>query len=583
MRAGAKGVGFASSPVLAVRLPAGRSRLLLLIMTLAFAALFGRALYLQGISTAFLQKQGAQRYERTVILPAMRGKITDRNGSVVASSLPVKAVWADDVPLDNPKLDQLAGLLAMPASALRARLAEDDGKRNKFTYLKRQVGDELAAKVAALAIPGVHERTEFKRYYPEGETLAHVVGFSDIEEVGQEGIERAFNDQLTGRTGKRRVIKDLFGSVVDEGELERTAYDGETLALSIDTKIQSVVFATLKATVEQFRAKAGAAVVLDVRTGEVLALANIPTYDPNDRARLRGEQLRNRVITDQYEPGSIMKPFTVALALNTKRVTPDTPYNTAPGHITIDGKTVGDSHAHGVLTVREIIQKSSNVGTVKIAMPIPPKEMYEFFSSVGFGQAPKIPFPGASAGRVRPWNTWKPIEQATMAYGHGISVSLLQMARAYTVFAREGDIIPITMLRTEKPAVGQRIVSPEVARQMREMLEMASGPGGTAPKAQVVGYRVGGKTGTARKQEGRGYAAGKYISSYVGLAPVSNPRVIIAVMVDEPSSGTYYGGDVAAPAFSQIAGTALRLLNVAPDAPFKASVIAPAPAVEESM
>ncbi|WP_085314873.1 peptidoglycan D,D-transpeptidase FtsI family protein [Derxia lacustris] len=580
MRAGAKGVGFASSPVLAVRLPSGRSRLLLALITLAFAALFGRALYLQGITTAFLQKQGAQRYERTVILPAMRGKITDRNGSVVASSLPVKAIWAEEVDPDNPRLGELAGLLAMPASVLRTRLADDD---RKFMYLKRQLTDEQAQRVLALGIPGIHARTEFKRYYPEGETLAHVVGFSDIEEVGQEGIERAYNDQLTGHVGKRRVIKDLFGSVVTEGALERSAYDGETLALSIDSKIQSVVFATLKASVEQFKAKAGAAVVLDVQTGEVLALANIPTYDPNDRGHLRGEQLRNRVITDQYEPGSIMKPFTVALALNTKRVTPDTPYNTAPGHITIDGKTVGDSHAHGMLTVREIIQKSSNVGTVKIAMPIPPKEMYEFFSSVGFGQAPKIPFPGASAGRVRPWNSWKPIEQATMAYGHGISVSLLQMARAYTVFARDGDIIPITMLRTSQPAQGTRVVSPEVARQMREMLELASGPGGTAPKAQVVGYRVGGKTGTARKQEGKGYAAGKYISSYVGMAPVSNPRIVIAVMIDDPSGGIYFGGDVAAPAFSQIAGTALRLMNVAPDAPFKASVIAPAASVEESM
>jgi len=581
MRAGAKGVGFASSPVLAVRLPSGRSRLLLALITLAFAALFGRALFLQGIKTAFLQKQGAQRYERTMVLPAMRGKITDRNGSVVASSLPVKAIWAEDVKADEPKLDQLAQLLAMPASVLRARLADEEGK---FVYLKRQMSAEQAASVMALHIAGVHERTEFRRYYPEGETLAHVVGFADVEEIGQEGIERAFNMQLQGHAVRRRVIKDLFGSVVDDdGEQMRAPFDGQSLELSIDSKIQSTVFATLKTAVDQFKAKAGAAVVIDVRTGEVLALANIPTYDPNDRSRLRGEQLRNRVITDQYEPGSIMKPFTIALALNTKRVTPDTPFQTAPGHITIDGKTIGDSHAHGMLTVREIIEKSSNVGTVKVAMPIPPHEMYDFFSSVGFGQVPKIPFPGASAGRVRPWKSWKPIEQATMAYGHGISVSLLQMARAYTVFAREGDIIPLTMMRSDQPAEGTRVISPEVAHQVREMLELASGAGGTAPKAQVVGYRVGGKTGTARKQEGKGYAAGKYISSYVGMAPVSNPRIIIAVMIDEPSGGTYFGGDVAAPAFSQIAGTALRLLNVSPDAPFKASVVTPAPAVEESM
>ncbi|TFW10182.1 penicillin-binding protein 2 [Oxalobacteraceae bacterium OM1] len=578
--AAAKGVPFSASPVLAVKLPTWRSRVVLFGLFAAFAALAGRALYLQGMSTEFLQKQGESRYARTLELPATRGKITDRNGLVLASSIPVKAIWAipedvQDAPKD--KLHQLAQLLEMSDAELNKKLNSD----RSFVYLKRQVEQETADKIAKLGIAGIEARKEYKRFYPEGEVMAHVVGFTNVEDAGQEGMELAYQKNLAGTTGSRRVIKDRLGHIVEDIEAIREPHDGKDLTLSIDSKIQYIAFSQLKEAVEKNNAKAGGAVVLDAKTGEVLALVNLPTYNPNNRAALTGAQLRNRVLTDTFEPGSVMKPFPVAQALETHRVTPSTPIQTSPGRLTIGTATIGDAHPHGILTVSQVIQKSSNVGTAKLALQMPPQEMWELYTSVGFGQQPKLGFPGAVAGRMRPYKNWRPIEQATMSYGHGISVSLIQMAHAYTVFARDGDIIPLSFQKVDTPPAGQRVFSEKTAREMRAMLETVVSPEGTAPKAQVAGYRVGGKTATAYKLEHGKYVK-KYVGSFVGIAPMSNPRLIIAVMIDEPSNGLHYGGDVAAPVFAGIASNALRSMNVAPDSTVT-DIIIPADAVKESL
>ena len=577
--AASKGVPFSANPVLATRLPAWRSRVVLFALFAAFLALAGRALWLQGLSTDFLQKQGESRYARTLELPATRGKITDRNGHVLASSVPVKAIWAipDDV-ADAPKekLRQLAQLLDMSDAELRKKL---DSDRN-FVYLKRQVEQDTADKIVQLGIAGIETRKEYKRFYPEGDVMAHVVGFTNVEDAGQDGMELSSQKSLVGMTGSRRVIKDRLGRVVEDIGAVREPHDGKDLTLSIDSKIQYIAFSQLKEAVEKHKAKAGGIIVLDVKTGEVLALANLPSYNPNNRAILTGAQLRNRVLTDTFEPGSTLKPFTVALALDTNRVTPATTFQTSPGKMTIGTATIGDSHAHGLLNVSQIIQKSSNIGTAKIALQMPPQDMWEMFTTVGFGQQPRFGFPGAVAGRVRPYKSWRPIEQATMSYGHGISVSLIQLARSYMIFARNGDIIPLSFQKMHDLPVGQRVISEKTALQMRNMLESVVSPEGTAPKAQVPGYRVGGKTGTAYKIVGGKYVK-EYVGDFVGFAPASNPRIIVAVMIDEPMVG-HLAGDVAAPVFSAVASNALRAMNVAPDSSVT-NIIIPAESIEESM
>ena len=575
-----RGVPFTTNPLLDVRLPAYRSRLVMLLVAVAFLALALRAVYLQTVSNDFLQKQGESRYARTIELPASRGRVLDRNGVVLATSLPAPAVWAspEDLKATPGQLSKLAALLEMPERELHRRLADED---KTFVYLKRQVEASVAEQVAALEITGVHQRKEYKRYYPEGEALAHVVGFTSVEDTGQEGIELAQDGALSGVAGSRRVIRDRLGRAIEDVGAIREPRDGRDLQLSIDSKVQYHAYSALRDAVAAHKAKAGAVVVLDARSGEVLALANLPSYDPNQRRQLSGAQLRNRVITDTFEPGSTMKPFTTALALEAGKVTPKTVIDTAPGKMKIGSAVIGDAHPHGALTVEEVLQKSSNVGTVKLAMTMPPQKMWDMFTGVGFGQAPQIGFPGAVAGRVRPHRSWKPIEQATMSYGHGISVSLVQLARAYTVFTSDGRLMPLSMLKVDDPGAGVPVFSPKTARAVRQMLEMAAGPGGTAPKAQVAGYRVAGKTGTAYKQENGRYVR-KYIASFVGFAPVSDPRLVVAVMIDEPSAGQHYGGQVAAPVFSRIVGDALRALRVPPDAPLSNQVI-PAEPVQESM
>ncbi|MFJ4293901.1 peptidoglycan D,D-transpeptidase FtsI family protein [Cupriavidus sp. NPDC089707] len=563
---------FSASPVLGLRLPMWRSKLVVFLMFAAFVALALRAAWIQGPGNQFYEAEGKKRFQRTLELPATRGKILDRNGLVLATSLPVKAIWAvpEDVPnqVELAKIRQLARLLGMSEKDLGKKLSEDKG----FVYLKRQVLPDVADKIAALKIDGIHQTREYKRFYPEGEAMAHIVGFTNVEDRGQEGVELARETGLAGRPGARQVIKDRLGRVVEDIGILKTPRDGEDIQLSIDAKIQYLAYNELKAVVDKHKAKAASAVVLDAQTGEVLALANWPTYNPNDRTRLSGEQLRNRVLTDTFEPGSMMKPITVGLALQLKRVTPSTVITTT-GKYQFEGATITDTHNYGALTVTGVIQKSSNIGTTKIAMMMKPQEMWDIYTSIGLGQAPKIGFPGAVAGRVRPFKSWRPIEQATMSYGYGLSVSLFQMAHAYTIFAHDGELIPVTMFRTNGPATGERILSPQVARDVRAMMETVTAPGGTAPEAQVMGYRVGGKTGTAYKHEGRGYNRSKYRASFIGLAPMSNPRIIVAVSVDEPTAGSHYGGLVAGPAFAAITGGTLRALNVQPDSPIRQLVV----------
>jgi cell division protein FtsI (penicillin-binding protein 3) len=558
-------VNTASVPMM-MRLPAWRARFALAALLAAFVVLAGRSVYLQSMHTGFLQEKGEARYSRVLEVPATRGRIVDRNGEALAISTPVKSVWAipEDVNATPAQLKSLAALLSLDPRELGRKFSEAE---REFVYLKRQIPPEVAARVLELGIAGIHQQNEYRRYYPGGETMAHVIGFTGVDDAGQEGIELAQQALLAGAGGSRRVIKDRLGRIVEDVESIRAAQDGRDLTLAIDSKIQNLAFGALKAAVEAHKAKAGAIVVLDVRTGEVLALANMPTYNPNNRARLTGAQLRNRVMTDTFEPGSTLKPFTVGLAIETGRITPQTVIQTSPGALTIANYTIHDAHPGGAMSVAQVIQKSSNVGAAKIALSMPREEMHDMFKRVGFGTAPRLGFPGEAIGRVREAKTWRPVEQATMAYGHGISVSLVQLARAYTVFARDGELAPLSLVKTGVPAEGKRVFSPEVARALREMLEAAVQPGGTAPRARIVGWRVGGKTGTAHKQENGGYAAHKYVSSFVGFAPVSDPRLVIAVMVDEPSAGQYYGGQVAAPVFSQVMQGALRLLGAPYDAP----------------
>jgi cell division protein FtsI (penicillin-binding protein 3) len=407
--------------------------------------------------------------------------------------------------------------------------------------------------------------------------VSHILGFTGDQDAGQEGIELAQQEWLGGKPGSRRVIINRRGDAVEDVEAIRAPQAGRDLALAIDSRLQYLAFRELRTAVEVNKAKAGGLVILDVETGEILALANWPTYNPNARNRVARERMRNRALTDVFEPGSTMKPFTIASALESGRVRPETIIQTAPGTLTIGPNTIHDAHPNGALTVEQVIQKSSNVGAAKIALSLPPETMWRMLADAGFGTPPKSGFPGEVAGRLRPAKTWKPIEQATMAYGHGLSVNLVQLARAYTVFATDGELKQATLLKASGPVAGRPVLKPETARAVRRMLEMAVLPGGTAPQAQVPGYRVGGKTGTAHKLEGRGYG-NKYVSSFVGFAPASNPRLVVAVMIDEPTAGQYYGGAVAAPVFSRVMGAALQMQGVPPDAP-AGNVILPPPGV----
>jgi len=567
-----RSVRYTSSPLLASKTPVWRSKLIVAGIALAFAGLAGRAAFVQVVGNDFFQRQGEVRFARTLELPANRGRILDRNGLILASSVPAPSIWAipEDVDASKAQLAELAKLLDMPLAELRKKLADED---KTFVWIKRQVDASVGEKIHALGIKGIYQRKEYKRQYPEGEAVAHVVGFTNVEDRGQEGMELAFNQDLAGRAGSRRVIKDRLGRVVEDVREQVPPVEGKDLQLSIDSKIQFFAYQKLRDAVLAHKAKAGSVVVLDSVTGEVLALANYPSFSPDRRQSLSGAQLRNRALTDTFEPGSTMKPFIAALALQKGMVTPETTIQTAPGRMAIGGSSISDAHPQGLLTVNQVIQKSSNVGTVKMAMQMQPREMWEMYTQVGFGQKPQVPFPGAVSGRLRAYKTWRPIEQATMSYGYGLSTSLFQLAHAYTVFARDGDLVPVSMVKSAEPAAGVRVISEKNASAVRHMLHLVTGPGGTAPKAQTMGYSVGGKTGTAHKQEGKGYADKKYRGFFVGIAPTEKPRIVVAVMIDEPSNGKYFGGDVAAPVFSETVQQTLRMLGLPPDMAVKPQIV----------
>lgn len=568
------------NPLLECGLQTWRARLVLAALLFGSLVLVARAAWLQGYTHESLQAKGEQRFARVVPIPASRGRITDRNGDILAVSTPVRAIWAAprEAQLAPADARRLAALLGMDAEALNRLLASERDR----VYLHRQVAPEVARRIADMKLPGIGQDQAYRRFYPAGEVWAHVLGFTDIDERGLEGMELAFDQRLRGEPGARRVIRDRRGAIIEDGGMVRAPRDGQDVALSIDKQLQFIAHTALRQAMTEHKAAAGAVAVIDVRSGEVLALVNAPTYNPNNRSSLSGAQLRNRAVTDLYEPGSTIKPFIGALALEMRRVAPETVIDTDTGRMTIGRHTIRDVRDHGPLTLAQVIQKSSNIGTARLALDMKAEDMWSMFTRLGLGVPLELGFPGAAGGVLRPPGDWRPIEQATMSYGHGMSSTLLHMARAYLVFARDGDLLPLSLTRVETPPEGRRVFSERTARTMREMLETVTGPGGTALRARVTGYRVAGKTGTAHKVEGGRYTD-KYVSSFVGFAPVSDPRIVVAVMIDEPSAGQHFGGAVAAPVFARVAEASLRAMGVAPDAPLVPLHLAEREAPKERM
>ena len=551
-------------PNLLLKLESWRSRVVLLLCLAGFAVLLGRAFYLQALNNDFLQAKGEARFVRVVDMPASRGAVTDRHGKMLAISTPVESIWTSpsELDIDATQIAKLAAALGMDRKALADRIA--DSSKN-FVWLKRQLPPEQAMRVMALKIPGVFQQREFRRFYPSGDVTAHIIGFTGKDDQGQEGIELAQQGTLAGATGQKRVIKDRKGRIVEDIENLKAPREGRSLKLSIDERFQYLAHRELKAAVETHKAKGGALVMLDAKTGEILALVNQPDFNPNNREHVQLKQMRNRSITDVFEPGSTFKPFAVSAALEAGIIKPETVIVTGPG-LTIGSKTITDlPHRSTQLTVAQIIQTSSNIGTAKIALQLPSERLWNLYNELGFGIAPKTGFPGEATGKLRPVKTWRPIEQATMGYGYGISVSALQLARAYTIFTNEGVLLPVTFLKRDGDVIGKQIISPKTAKTMAQMLETVTQQGGTATKSQVSGYRIGGKTGTSHKLVGGQYADHQYVSTFVGYGPVSSPRYIIAVTIDEPSAGKYFGGEVSAPVFSNVMTQALRMSGVLPD------------------
>ena len=521
---------------------------------------------MQGLNTDYLQGKGDAVANRNLTLPAHRGQVSDRHGQLLAISTAVESLWARpaELKLTSEQRAHLAKVLGMSARELSAKLARKT--RGEFS-LRRPVTPEQAVKIAAMGVPGLYLRREFRRYYPAGEVAAHVVGFTNVDDIGQEGVERAYQDWLAGREGARRIMRDRRGNTIRDLAPIKTAQMGGNLALALDLKIQYLAHRELAAAIATHKAKGGSVVVLDAKTGEILALANQPNFNPNNRHNYQPELMRNRAVIDTFEPGSTVKPFVAAAVLERGLFHPNSVIDT-PQTWLVGNKRVRDEHPHPQMTVSEIIQKSSNVGAVKLAMSLTPQQHWEVLHRAGFGQLPGSGFPGETAGRLRDASTWRPVEQATMAYGYGLSVSLLQLTRAYMAFANDGEVMPLSFLKREpQEVVGERVFSPSVAREVRAMMEAVTQEGGTGTRTRVPGYRVAGKTGTAHKLVNGHYAPDRYLASFIGMAPASNPRLIIGVVIDEPSGGVYYGGSVAGPAFAQVMAGCLRQMGVPPDAP----------------
>jgi cell division protein FtsI (penicillin-binding protein 3) len=546
-------------------LPLWRPAALLLVFGGFATALLWRAVDLQVLDKQFLQDQGDARHLRVVEIPAHRGVITDRNGEPLAISSPVDSVWV------NPKafiaaggdVVRLARLLDLEPRTLERRIRERGDR--EFLYLKRHLSPELGKQVMDLRLPGVALQREYRRFYPSGEVTAHVVGFTDIDDSGQEGVELAYNDWLQGERGAKRVIKDRLGHIVDDVESLREPRPGKDLRLSIDRRLQYLAYRELKAAAIEQRVRAASLVLLDVTTGEVLAMVNQPAYNPNNRGEINGQVARNRAVTDAYEPGSTMKVFSVAAALESGRFRPSTMIDTGPGYMRVGTFTIRDVHPLGKIDISTLIQKSSNIAAAKMALELPPESIWGMYARLGFGSSVGTGFPGEVAGLLPPRPPKRDAERAALAYGYGLSATPLQLAQAYAALAADGVKRPVSFLALERPPAGEQVISADVARTVREMMEAVVADGGTAPQAHVSGYRVAGKTGTARKAVAGGYAEKAYLSYFAGFAPASKPRLAMVVMLDEPSAKYYYGGLVAAPVFSKVMSGALRLLNVPPD------------------
>jgi cell division protein FtsI (penicillin-binding protein 3) len=530
------------------------------------ASLFARAVDLQVLNKDFLNQQADTRHLRTERISAHRGTITDRNGEPLAISTPVDSIWANPREL-APAVDQipkLARILGVDSQQLIRRVTRSMDK--EFLYLKRHLNPTKAQEVLALNLPGVNVQREYRRYYPAGEVVGHLVGFTNIDDDGQEGLELAFNHWLAGESGAKRVLKDRLGRSVENVESIRPAHHGKELRTSIDLRVQYVAYRTLKAAIQSYGAESGSIVVLDIKTGEVLAIANQPTYNPNDRSQYSAERYRNRAITDIFEPGSSIKPLIIAAALESGQYRPSSVVDTAPGYVVVGAKTIEDSRNLGRISLTTILARSSNVGVTKVAMSLEPDQLWDTMTRFGLGSLTSSGFPGESAGLLTHFNHWRPISQATLAYGYGVSVTPLQLAQAYSVIGGDGMMRPVSLVALDAPAIGERILSKDSAAAVRRMLEEVVHPGGTGTKAAVTGYHVAGKTGTAWKFATGGYSKDKYISIFAGLAPASDPRLAAVVVIDEPTGELYYGSDVAAPVFSEVMSESLRLLAIPPDA-----------------
>lgn len=560
-----------------------RMQVVMLLIFGAFIGLVGRLFYMQIFEKDFLVKQSDLRVKRQVAVPAHRGMLLDARGVHLAISIPAAAIGlnAREAEITPTQAGQLATMLSINRAWLERLLRE---KKVRFVHLRRQVPVEEAEAVMALHLKGVSSQPEYRRYYTTGETMAQVLGMTNMDDKGLEGIEFSYQSVLAGVPGLKSVIRDRSGNIVEELDFIRMPKPGRDLTLSLNSQIQYLAYRELQTAHEKFKAHTASAVVLDARTGEILAIANYPSYNPNDRTKFTPKLARNLAVVDAFEPGSTMKPIFISAALDRGVVKPTNLIDVA-SKLVLSGKTIRDVHPKKkVLSVAEAIQVSSNVAMARIAVDMRDRDIYDIYARSGFGKTPGSGLPGETRGKLRGLKTkWEPIEKAALAYGHGISVSLLQLARAYTIFANDGLLMPLTVVKRSAPVAGERVISQATARQVRAMLEMVTQEGGTAPKARVQGYRVAGKTGTAHKFINGSFAGNHYFSSFVGMAPASNPRVIIAVVVDDPSTGTYYAGEVAAPVFSRIMAGTLRFLALPPDAPMESLPPVRAPVVAEAV
>ncbi|MCG7865789.1 MAG: penicillin-binding protein 2 [Candidatus Thiodiazotropha taylori] len=550
------------------RQPSYRARryTVLAVLALAYVSLIWQSVDRQVFETAFLQEQGERRYLRTMKVSASRGMITDRNGEPLSISTPVKSVVANPrvVKSDNQTIGALASILDLNPDRLRRQLSSD----RSFVYLKRRINPDQAEKVAALEIKGLDLLSEYRRFYPSAEVMSHIVGFTNIDDQGQEGMELAYDQWLTGTPGAKRVIKDGSGRVVNQVENIQSPAPGKDLSLSIDRRLQFLAYRELKAAVAKHRARSGSVVILDAQNGEILAMVNSPAYNPNDLQDRRSSKLRNRSVTDVFEPGSTIKPFAVAAAMEQGKFRPTTPIDVSPGYMKVGRYLVRDHRNYGMIDVATVLRKSSNVGASKIALSMPPETLWQLYTKLGFGSSPESLFPGESSGRLPHFSDWSSFEQATLSFGYGLSVTPLQLARAYAVLANDGERLPVSLLKLDQQPVGERVLRQSTARSVVAMLESVVSRDGSAPLAAVPGYRVAGKTGTAKKSVAGGYAEDKYLSLFVGMAPATRPRLVMAVFIDEPRGEEYYGGAVAGPVFSKVMSGALRLMNIPPDKPW---------------